>query len=86
MVSIHLDESWVACGDLIRKENNMGDILFLYDQFWSNFRYFIDLSGTQTQIMATEDEDLWGFFAVMVVFFDEFFSELRGLRFKQLNF
>ena len=36
----------------------MGDILCLYDQFWSNFRYFIDLSNTRTQIMAMEDEDL----------------------------
>ena len=36
----------------------MGNILCLYDQFWSNFRHFIDLSGTRTQIMATEDEDL----------------------------
>ena len=58
MVSVHLHESWVACGDLIKKENNMCDILCLYDQVWSNFRYFIDLSGTRTQIMATEDEDL----------------------------
>ena len=36
----------------------MCDILCPYDQLWSNFRYFIDLSGTRTQIMATEDEDL----------------------------
>ena len=36
----------------------MGDILRLYDQLLSNFRYFIDLSGTRTRIMATEDEDL----------------------------
>ena len=28
----------------------------------------------------------WGFFSVMVVFFDEFFSEPWGLRFNQLNF
>ena len=58
MVSVHLHESWVACGDLIKKENNMGDILCLYDQLWSNFQYFIDLSGTRTQIMAMEEEDL----------------------------
>ena len=58
MVSMHLHESWGACGDSIKKENNMGDILCLYDQFWSNFRYFIDLSNTRTQIVATEDEDL----------------------------
>ena len=58
MVSMHLHESWVACGDAIKKENNMGDILCLYDQLWSNFRYFIDLSNTRTQKMATEDEDL----------------------------
>ena len=71
----------------------MGDILCLYDQFWSNFRYFIDLSGTRTQIMATEDEDLSAsviFLGIFLgngrVFFDEFFSKLRGLRFKQLNF
>ena len=24
MVSVHLHESWVACGDLIKKEKNMG--------------------------------------------------------------
>ena len=59
MLSVHLHESWVACGDLIKKENNMGDILCLYDQLlWSNFRCFINLSGTRTQIMVTEDEDL----------------------------
>ena len=68
MVSVHLHESWVACGESIKKENNMGDILCLYDQFWSNFRYFIDLSSMRTQIMATEDKDLsasvifWGIF------------------------
>ena len=76
MVSIHLDESWVACGDLIRKENNMGDILFLYDQFWSNFRYFIDLSGTRTQIMATEDEDL----SALAIFLGIFRSNGRVFR------
>ena len=65
MVSVHLHESWVACGDSIQKENNMSDILCLYDQFWSNFRHFIDLSGTRTQIMATEDEDL----SASVIFF-----------------
>ena len=58
MVSVHLHKSWVAYADSIKKENNMGDILCLYDQFWSNFRHFIDLSGTRTQIMATGDEDL----------------------------
>ena len=58
MVSMHLHESWVAWGDSIKKENNVGDILCLYYQFWSNLRYFIDLSNTWTQIMATEDEDL----------------------------
>ena len=58
MVSVHLYESWVACEDSIKKEKNVGDSLCLYDQFWSNFRHFIDLSGTRTQIMATEDEDL----------------------------
>ena len=68
MVSVHLHESWVACGDLIKKENNMGDILCLYDQLWSNFRYFIDLSGTRTQIMATEDEDL----SASIIFFGIF--------------
>ena len=36
----------------------MGDILCLHDQYWTNFRYFIDLSGTLTQIVAMEDEDL----------------------------
>ena len=36
----------------------MGDILCLYDQLCSNSRHFIDLSGTRTQIMPTEDEDL----------------------------
>ena len=58
MVSVHLYESWVACGDSIKKEDNVGDFLYVYDQFWSNFRYFIDLCGTRTQTMATEDEDL----------------------------
>ena len=58
MESVHLHESWVACGDSIKKENNMGDIFCLHDQFWSIFLYSIDLSGTGTQIMATEDEDL----------------------------
>ena len=55
---MHLHESWVACGDSIKTENNMGDILCLHDQYWTNFRYFIDLSGTLTQIVAMEDEDL----------------------------
>ena len=92
MVSVPLHESWVACGDSIKKENNMGDIFCLYDQFWPKFRHFIDLSGTQTQIMVMEDED----FSASVIFlgiflgnghvFNEFFSELQGLRFKQLNF
>ena len=68
MVSVHLHESWVACGDSIKKENNMGDILCLYDQFWSNFQHFIDLSGAQTQIMAMEDEDL----SASVIFFGIF--------------
>ena len=36
----------------------MGDILCLHDQYWTNFRYFIDLSGTLTQIVAMEDGDL----------------------------
>ena len=42
----------------------------LYDQFWSNLQYFIDVSGTRTQIMATEDEDLSAsvIFLGMVVF------------------
>ena len=42
----------------MKKQNNVGDNLCLYDQFWSNLRYFIYLSGTRTQILATEDEDL----------------------------
>ena len=48
MASVDFNESWVACGDSIKKDNNMGDILCLYDQFWSNFRYVIDLSDTRT--------------------------------------
>ena len=82
MVCVHLRESWVACGDSIKKENNMGEIFCLHDQFWSNFLYSIDLRDTGTRIMSSENEDFqlqlyfWGFFSVMVVFFDEFFSEL----------
>ena len=76
MVSVHLHESWVACGDLIKKENNMGDILCLYDQLWSNFRYFFDLSGTQTQIMATEAEDL----SASVIFLEIFRGNGRVFR------
>ena len=34
MVSVYLHESWVACGDSIKKENNMGDSLCLYDQIF----------------------------------------------------
>ena len=65
---------WVACGDSIKKE--WATICCLHDQFWSNFLYFNDLSGTRTQIMATEDEDLsasvifMGIFSGMVAFFD----------------
>ena len=76
MVSVNLHESWVACGDSIKKENNMGNILCLYDQFWSNFRYFFDLSGTLTQIMAAEDEDL----SVSVIFLGIFLENGRVFR------
>ena len=76
MVSVHLHESWVACGVLITKENNMCDILCLYDQFWSNFRYFIDLSDTRTQIMSREDEDL----SASVIFLGVFHGNGRVFR------
>ena len=54
----------------------MGNILCLYDQFWSNFRHFIDLSGTRTQIMATEDEDL----SALVIFLGIFRGNGRVFR------
>ena len=76
MVSVHLHESWVACGNLIKKDNNMGNILCIYDQFWSNFRHFIDLSGTQTQIMVVEDKDL----SALVIFWGIFLGNGRVFR------
>ena len=54
----------------------MGDILCLYYQFWSNYRFFIDLSGMLTQIMAMEDQDL----SASIIFFGIFLGNGRVFR------
>ena len=49
-------------------------ICCLYDQFWSNLRYFTYLSGLRAQILATElDED----FSAPVTFLEIFFGNGR---------
>ena len=54
----------------------MGNIFCLYDQFWSNFRHFIDLSSTRAQIMAAEGEDL----SASVIFLGIFLGNGRVFR------
>ena len=55
----------------------------LFDQFWSSFRCFMDISNTRTLVMATEQHEglsvrlyFGGFFSGMAVLFDESCSEL----------
>ena len=43
-------------------------ICCLFDQFWSNFRYFMDFSGTWTLVMATKHEGPSALFIFLGIF------------------
>ena len=61
MVSVHLHESWVAHGGSMKKQNNVGDNLLSVWSILVKFAIFylqMYLSGTRTQILATEEEDI----------------------------